>query len=244
MGDVDGHDGGADRTATRRRRWERFAPAGALGFLLTIAIGALVIGEGTPSNKAPAEDIAAYFAEHRGARFLNATLVVMGAFALYPWFLASLNRAIRRAEGDDGLLAVVAFIGGLTLLGPHPASGCGVGSGRSEAGPSRDASVAAGLMDLGNMGFLLVPFPAGVADLVAHQPGGEIGILLSVWLARAGLVVAPGMILGGVVGLLPRAPFAVWPVAFARPVLHAPPGGVKGGSARRRAHCRGDMERS
>lgn len=210
--------------ATRRRRWERFTPAGALGFLLTIAIGALVIGEGTPSSKAPAEDIAAYFAEHRGAHFLNATLVVMGAFALYPWFLASLNRAIRRAEGDDGILAVVAFIGGLTLLGPILLQAAGWGAAALESGPSRDASVAAGLMDLGNMGFLLVPFPAAWL-IVATSLAARSGRLLPVWLARAGLVVAPGMILGGVVGLLPQLLFAVlglWLVAVAFSLILRP----------------------
>ena len=148
----------------------------------------------------------------------------MGAFALYPWFLASLNRAIRRAEGDDGILAVVAFIGGLTLLGPILLQAAGWGAAALEAGPSRDASVAAGLMDLGNMGFLLVPFPAGLL-IVATSLAARSGILLPVWLARAGLVVAPGMILGGIVGLLPQLLFAVlglWLVAVAFSLMLRP----------------------
>lgn len=176
MGDVTDMTAAHIESATRDRRWERFAPAGALGFLLTIAIGALVVGEGPPSSKAPVQEIAAYFEEHRSDHFLNATLVVMGAFALYPWFLASLYRAIRRAEGDDGIFAVVAFIGGLTLLGPLLLQAAGWGAAALEAGSSRDASVAAGLMDLGNMGFLLVPFPAAlliVATSLAVRPGSS-----------------------------------------------------------------------
>jgi len=211
-------------SVTGDRRWERFAPAGALGFLLTIALGALVIGEGTPSSKAPAQDIAAYFAEHRAGHLLNATLVVMGAFSLYPWFLASLYRAIRRAEGEDGILAVVAFIGGLGLLGPLLVQAAGWGAAALEAGPSRDASVAAGLMDLGNMGFLLVPFPAALL-ILATSLAAKPGLLLPVWVARAGLVLAPIMLLGGVIGLLPQLMFAalgLWLVAVAFALMFRP----------------------
>ncbi|MDP9006740.1 MAG: hypothetical protein M3N15_07495 [Actinomycetota bacterium] len=47
---------------------------GRSGVVLTIAIGALVIGEGTPSSKAPVQEIAAYFSEHRSAHFLTPLL--------------------------------------------------------------------------------------------------------------------------------------------------------------------------
>lgn len=201
----------------RNRGWERFAPAGALGFLLTIAIGAVVIGEGTPSSKAPAQEIAAYFAEHRSGHFLNATLVVLGAFTLYPWFLASLYRAIRQAEGEDGIFAVLALIGGLALLGPLLLQAAGWGAAALEAGPSRDPSVAAGLMDLGNMGFVLVPLPAALL-IVATSLAATPGTLLPVWLARAGWVIAPVMTVGGVVGFLPPLMFVLfglWLIAVA-----------------------------
>ena len=215
------------------RKWERFAPAGAVGFLLTIAIGAVVIGEGTPSSKAPAQEIAAYFAEHRSDHFLNTTLVVMGAFTFYPWFLASLYRAVRLAEGDDGFFAVVSFIGGLTLLGPLLLQAAGWGAAALEAGPSRDPSVAAGLMDLGNMGFLLVPFPAALL-IVATSLAAKPGTLLPVWLARAGLPLALVMIVAGVVGLLPPVMFgllALWLAAVAFCLMFRPVGAV----ARRRS---------
>lgn len=213
-------------SGTRDRGWERFAPAGALGFLLTIAIGALVIGEGTPSSKAPTEEIAAYFAEHRSEHFLNATLVVMGAFALYPWFLASLYRATRRAEGDDGIFAVVAFIGGLTLVGPLLLQAAGWGAAALEAGPNRDPSIAAGLMDLGNMGFLLVPFPAALL-IIATSLAARPGTFLPAWLARAGLLLAPLMIVAGVVGFFPPLTFALlglWLVAVAFSLMFRPVG--------------------
>ncbi|MBA3654823.1 MAG: hypothetical protein H0W70_11610 [Actinobacteria bacterium] len=193
---------------TRVWEWERFAPAGALGFLLTIALGALIIGEGTPPSRAPAEEIAAYFAAHRADHFLNATLVVLGAFVLYPWFLASLYRSIRRAVGDDSILAVVTLIGGFALLGPLLLQAAGWGAAALEAGPSRDPSVAAGLMDLGNMGFILLPIPAALF-IGSTSLAGLRGGLLPVWLARLGLPLSVAMLVCGVIGRLPQLQFAL-----------------------------------
>lgn len=206
---------------TAGRGWDRFAPAGAFGFLLTVGLGALLIGEGTPPSEAPAREIAAYFAQHRRDHLLNAALVMFGAFALYPLFLASLHRAIRRAEGDDGIFAGAALIGGLALLGPLLLQVAGWGAAALEAGPSRDASIAAGLMDLGNMGFLLVPMPAALligATSLAAPPG----VLLPGWLARAGVVLAVVMAACGLIGLLPQLTFALlalWLVAVAWSIM-------------------------
>ncbi|MFN2504148.1 MAG: hypothetical protein ABR540_07955 [Acidimicrobiales bacterium] len=198
-----------DPSRTRpRRRWERFAPAGALGFLLTIVLGAVAIGKSPPSSQAPVEEIAAFFADRRTGVLYNSTLVVLGAFALYPWFLASLWRATRKAEGEGGILAVVGFVGGLTLLGPLLLQVAGWGAAALEAGPRRDPSVAAGLMDLGNMGFLLVPIPAAVL-IVATSLAGSPGVLLPRWLARAGIPVAAIMLAGGIVGFAPQLLFAL-----------------------------------
>jgi hypothetical protein len=110
---------GADQIGdTTPRRWERLAPAGALVFLLTIVLGALAVGESPPDSGGPARDIAAYFADHQGGHLANTFLVVLGAFVFYPWFLASLWRALRRAEDDNGICATAALVGGITLLGP------------------------------------------------------------------------------------------------------------------------------
>ncbi len=198
-------------------RWERLAPAGALGFLGCVALGALVAGTSPPSSKAPAEEIAAYFAAHRTGQLRNAVLVTFGAFALFPWFLASLFRSTRRAEGDGGLGAVTALVGGVALLGPLLVQAVGWGAAALEAGPHRDPSVAAGMMDLGNMGFLLVPFPAAVlvaATTLAAPPG----VLLPGWLARAGWPVTGVILVAGLLGLFPPLPFAalaLWLVAVA-----------------------------
>ncbi len=205
-------------TGVTPRRWERFAPFGALGFLLSIVVGAVLVGETTPSSQASAREIAAYFHDHSGGILANTVVVVLGAFALFPWFLGSLWRATRQAEGDGGICAAVALVAGVALLGPLLIQAAGWGAAALEAGPDRDPSVTAGLMDLGNMGFFLVPFPAA-ALIAATSLAGRPEVLLPAWIRRAGLPLAAVLVVSGV--LLPGAGpvlfllFGVWLVAVA-----------------------------
>ena len=213
--------------AGRPRNWERLAPAGALGFLFMMALGVIVIGESSPSSKAPSAEIAAWFAENRTGVLLNTSFVMLGAFAFYPWFLAALWRATRRAEGDgdEGVLAVLGLIGGVALLGPLLVQIVGWGAAALEAGPGREPAVAAGLMDLGNMGFILVPIPAAVlvgATSLAARPG----VLLPKWMATAGIVIAAILLVGGVIQFFPPllfALFGLWLVAVAFALLRRAP---------------------
>ena len=211
--------------AGRPRNWERLAPAGALGFLLMMALGVIVIGESSPSSKAPSSEIAAWFAENRTGVLLNTSFVMLGAFAFYPWFLAALWRATRRAEGGDGLLATLGLIGGVALLGPLLIQIVGWGAAALEAGAAREPAVAAGLMDLGNMGFILVPIPAAVlvgATSLAARPG----VLLPRWMATAGLVIAVILLVGGVIQFFPPllfTLFGLWLVAVAFALLRRAP---------------------
>jgi len=200
----------------RAGRWERLAPAGALGFLLCLVIGAVILGESPPASHAPVQDIGRYFADHRSGVLYNTAFAAFGAFALYPWFLASLWRAIRRGDGD-GVLAMVAVIAGAGLLGPLLLQAAGWGAAALEAGPSRDPSLAAGLMDLGNMGFLLFPMPAA-ALVAATSLAARPGTLLPTWLGRGGLPLAVVLAAAGLIGFYPQALFvlfALWLVAVA-----------------------------
>ncbi len=209
-------------TGVTPRRWERFAPAGAFGFLLTIVVGALLVGESTPSSQAPAPEIAAYFADHSAGLLANTALVTLGGFAFFPWFLGSLWRATRQAEDDGGICAVVALVAGVALLGPLLIQAAGWGAAALQAGPHRDPSVTAGLMDLGNMGFFLVPFPAA-ALIAATSLASRPGVLLPAWLARTGLPMAIVMAVCGVL-VLPAAPLiflllGLWLVAVAATLM-------------------------
>jgi hypothetical protein len=198
-----------NRNGVPSQRWERFASAGGLGFLLTIALGAALVGEAPPASKAPASEIAAYFAEHRAGQLRNSALVVLGAFALYPWFLARLYRVIGRHEGGGGMLAPVSLIAGIALLAPLLLQAGGWGAAALEAGAERDAAVATALMDLGNMGFLFIPIPAALLMAVSSLAALSTAIFPR-WLAQAGLTVAVFVMVGGVLGFLPQIMFALF----------------------------------
>lgn len=185
---------GADIAMTGSR-WERYAPLGAVGFLLSLAVGAAAVGASSPAGDAPATDIASYFAEHQGGLLANTFLGALGGFVFFPWFLASLWRRIRRVEGDDGLCAPAALVAGIALLGPLSIQLAGWGAAALQVGDQRDPAVAAALFDLGSTGFLIFPLPAAVL-VVATTLASRSGQLLPAWLARAGFPVAAVMVLG------------------------------------------------
>lgn len=194
-------------------RWERFAPLGAPGFLVTLVLGAVAVGASPPAGDAPAAEIATYFAEHQGGHLANTFLSALGAFVLYPWFLASLWRAIRQVEGERGLCAPAVLIAGVALLGPLAIQVAGWGAAALQAGDQRDPAVAATLFDLGSTGFLIFPLPAAVV-VVATTLADRSGPLLPVWLARAGLPVAGVMVLGAFpFGQFMFALFGLWLIA-------------------------------
>lgn len=206
-------------------RWERLAPAGALVFLLTIILGASAVGVSSPDSDGPARDIAAYFADHRGGHLANSFLVVLGSSVFYPWFLASLWRALRRAEGDTGICATVAVVGGITLLGPLLLQATTWGAAALQVGENRDPTVAAALFDLGNMAFILFPLPAAV--LVAATSVTGSGTPLPRWLARAGLPLALAMVGATWFGLAPLSftLFGLWLAVVAVLLIRHPKGG-------------------
>lgn len=188
-------------------RWERLGPLGAPGFLLMLVLGAVAVGASSPAGDAPAPEIATYFAEHQGGHLANTFLSALGAFVLYPWFLASLWRAIRRLEGEHGLCAPIVLVTGVALLGPLLIQSAGWGAAALQAGDQRDPAVAAALFDLGSTAFLIVPLPAA-ALVVATTLANRCGPLLPAWLARAGLPIAIVMVLGAFP--LGQFMFALW----------------------------------
>ncbi|MDQ3738214.1 MAG: hypothetical protein M3337_03495, partial [Actinomycetota bacterium] len=169
------------------------------------------VGASSPQSDGPAQEIAAYFADRQGGHLANAFLVVLGASVFYPWFLASLWRAMRRIEGDDGICAPAALVGGITLLGPLLLQATAWGAAALQAGEHRDPAVAAALFDLGNMAFLLFPIPA-VVLVVGTTLADRQGSLLPRWLARAGLPLAVVMVAATWFGLAPAsfALFGLW----------------------------------
>jgi len=191
-------------------RWERYAPLGAVGFLLSLGLGATAIGASSPAGDASATEIASYFAEHQNGMLANTFLSALGGFVLFPWFLASLCKRIRQVERDEGLCAPAALVGGIALLGPLLIQLAGWGAAALHVGGQRDPAVAAALFDLGSTGFLIFPLPAAVL-VVATTLASRSGQLLPAWLARAGFPVVAAMLLGAFpLGQFMFALFGLW----------------------------------
>jgi len=79
-----------------------------------LLIGTFIVPK-PPAINSSAVGIQNYFVDHRtGARVSVYLLGV--AVALFVWFLGGVRTHLRRAEGDNGRLAAVAFGGGLVTL--------------------------------------------------------------------------------------------------------------------------------
>ncbi len=90
-------------------KWERYgALAGVLFVVLTVASGMLT---GSPPDlDAPAGEVVKWVAEHDAEVRISCFL---GVLAVFPalWWLGSLWRALRRAEGGQPRLTVAAVLG-------------------------------------------------------------------------------------------------------------------------------------
>lgn len=92
------------------RKWERYgALGGVVGAVLFVVAG--FIAGPRPSSDDPASEFVKFFTDGDTTIPLSAFLSGLGVVAILWWF-GSLWRAMRRAEGGEPRLAVVAF-GGL-----------------------------------------------------------------------------------------------------------------------------------
>jgi tellurite resistance protein TehA-like permease len=96
------------------RKWERYgALGGVVGAILLLVAGAIVGSR--PSSDDPASEFVKFFTDGDTTIPLSAFLSGLGVLAILWWF-GSLWRAMRRAEGGEPRLAVVA-LGGLVFGG-------------------------------------------------------------------------------------------------------------------------------
>jgi hypothetical protein len=170
--------------------------AGAAGFLLLLLLGALAVGvTSVPSGDATAAEIARFFTDHRQGHILNMSLATLGAFFFYPAFVAMLYNALRQAEGEGGIYATLALIGGVGLLPPLlvQAVAWGTAAAPEEIAPA----VADALFDFGNLAFTIALFPialtVGASSIVGLQT-----TVLPRWLSMSGVAFAVIFVLVGV----------------------------------------------
>jgi hypothetical protein len=88
------------------RRLERYAPlTGVLAVVLWV-VGAILLFNGAPADKAPGGEIASWF-DHKSTRILVATLIFGVGTSAFIWFLGSLAARLRAAEGEGRLPSIV-----------------------------------------------------------------------------------------------------------------------------------------
>lgn len=97
----------------RIRRW--WVLPGVL-FFVFYALGFIVFGGGTPSDKAPGDKVVSYFHSHSGGSKV-ATLLIVAAAVSLVFFAGHLRHDLRQAGGDDPLPSVLFGGGVITAAG-------------------------------------------------------------------------------------------------------------------------------
>ena len=90
-----------------------WAPLTGVAFLVVVIIGVVVMGQPPDSNH-PAAEIANFYRDNESSIQLSAALITL-AVLLLIFFAGYLRRELRQAEGEGGVLSLVAFSGALVL---------------------------------------------------------------------------------------------------------------------------------
>jgi hypothetical protein len=90
-----------------------WAPLTGLGFVV-VAIVAFLVGGEPPDSKHPAGEIANFYRDNESSIQVSAALITF-AVLLLIFFAGYLRRELRRAEGEGGVLSLVAFAGAVVL---------------------------------------------------------------------------------------------------------------------------------
>lgn len=90
-------------------KWERWSALGGVVFAVLIAVSGFMPGT-PPKTSDPTTKIATFVNDHRDAIRWQAVVGALATFALL-WFLGVVWRVLRRAEGGNPMLTVVAVVG-------------------------------------------------------------------------------------------------------------------------------------
>jgi hypothetical protein len=176
------------------RRWEQFAAAGGILFVvLQITSQALIqTGGAEPPFNAGAADILAFFGTRNARLFGWGDYLQSLSLIAWVFFLGALWARLRRAEQDPGWLALVALACGL-LLGASLFGGGGWTLAMARIGDGLNPEIARLLFDQGNLSFANIwVLLAGM--LLAAGIGSLTSGALPAWLSWAALVIALGLV--------------------------------------------------
>jgi hypothetical protein len=90
-------------------RLARLAPLSGVLFV-GLLIASFIVGGEVPDSDAPTDEVVSFWIDNDDANIISALLGALAAVSL-TWFGGSVRVALRRAEGDPGRLAALAFGG-------------------------------------------------------------------------------------------------------------------------------------
>ena len=90
-----------------QRAW--LAPLTGLAFFVLATVGFIVVGE-PPEVDKPVQEIVDFYVDNEGAQMAGGLIEGIAA-TLFVFFGAIVRREVRVAEGDRGILGIVAFAG-------------------------------------------------------------------------------------------------------------------------------------
>jgi hypothetical protein len=194
-----------------RDRWQRWSPLSGVAFALLFLAALGVSGSG--AGDTPAELTAWYADEgNRGAAFLVFFLLVAAALDLL-WFLGALRALLVRAEGDPARWTALGFGAGIASTTLLLAAAALYVTPAATAGQGEFPFDPATANAFTNAGFMLLVGSTMTASLlvlatsiVSHRTG-----LLPRWLALAGFVAAPVLLL--TIFFLPLFVWLAWVLA-------------------------------
>jgi hypothetical protein len=180
-----------------RERWSQRVPLAGVLFVVLVIAGGPVLEGSTPNARASSVRVIAFYTAHRD-RERAGVFVLAFAFVAFLCFAAVLRARWRRANGSDGIAALVLAAAAVVVVGQSATEG--VAYALTEDPAKLSASSAQTLNLLANdfvvtsaIGFLSFGLAAGIAILR--------GVGLPSWLGWAALVI-------GILFVVPPIEFA------------------------------------
>lgn len=170
-------------------KWERWAPANGILFVVAFVVAFFVAGE-PPKIDEGAAALRTYYADD-GA-ILTSTYVVGIALVLYLSFLGTLATRVR--EAGQARLATVVFAAGITTSALYMV--CTLANATLAYRTPADDGVLQALYDLQLVGFVLIAFPSAllVGSVALASSRARI---FSRWFDVLAAIAALGFLVGG-----------------------------------------------
>jgi hypothetical protein len=170
-------------------KWERWAAATGIAAFVLLAVSNFFVTASPPKITDSAQKIVKFAVDHRSGLLAQVFVGGFGFALFFPWFLGSLRSFLAKAEGGTGRLAMVAFGGGLILVGTAAIGALLQASVALTIAKHGDPGVVQALFVVANTGFVLVGYPlavlAGATAFVALRHGA-----LPRWYAWASGLIA------------------------------------------------------